>query len=90
MKRKPPHFIRQSGIQDIYITNKNSENQTAVSGKTPAIDVILSISHCSQNIIFKKLNLSAAFHTPLLQEAAEKLRDYLDTISPLTTPPLAG
>ena len=73
-------FIRQSRIQDIYITNKNSENQTAVSGKTPAIDEFCDYL-TSQNIIFKKLNLSAAFHTPLLQEAAEKLRDYLANIT---------
>ncbi|SMC72894.1 malonyl CoA-acyl carrier protein transacylase [Desulfocicer vacuolatum DSM 3385] len=73
-------FIRQSGIQDIYITNKNSENQTAVSGKNPAIDAFCEYL-TSQNIIYKKLNLSAAFHTPLLQEAAEKLRDYLATIT---------
>ncbi len=73
-------FIRQSGIQDIYITNKNSENQTAVSGKTPAIDAFCQYL-TAQNIIFKKLNLSAAFHTPLLQEAAEKLRDYLANIT---------
>ncbi len=79
-EKETGNFIRQSGLQDIYITNKNSENQTAVSGKTPAID-----SFCeyltTQNIIFKKLNLSAAFHTPLLQDAAEKLRDYLNTIT---------
>ncbi len=73
-------FIRQSDIQDIYITNKNSENQTAVSGKTPAIDAFCEYL-TGQNIIFKKLNLSAAFHTPLLQEAAEKLRDYLANIT---------
>ncbi len=79
-EKETGNFIRQSGLQDIYITNKNSENQTAVSGKTPAIDAFCEYL-TTQNIIFKKLNLSAAFHTPLLQEAAEKLRDYLATIT---------
>ena len=79
-EKETGNFIRQSGLQDIYITNKNSENQTAVSGKTPAIDAFCEYL-TTQNIIFKKLNLSAAFHTPLLQEAAEKLRDYLDTVT---------
>ncbi len=73
-------FIRESGLKDIYITNKNSENQTAVSGKTHAINDFCQYL-TSRNIIFKKLNLSAAFHTPLLQEAAEKLRDYLATVT---------
>ena len=79
-EKETGRFIRESGLQDIYITNKNSENQTAVSGKTQAIDEFCAYL-TTQNIIFKKLNLSAAFHTPLLQEAAEKLRDYLAGIT---------
>jgi malonyl CoA-acyl carrier protein transacylase len=73
-------FIRKSFLSDIYITNKNSENQTAVSGNAEAIEDFckyLSDNH----VVYKKLNLSGAFHTPLFSEAAQELRDYLDTIT---------
>ncbi len=72
-------FIRESEISGIYITNKNSENQTAVSGNANAIENFCSYLN-KNNVIYRKLNLSGAFHTPLFAEAAEKLRDYLDTI----------
>ncbi len=79
-EKETSSFIRESKISGIYITNKNSENQTAVSGSSSAIE-----SFCSylskNNVIYRKLNLSGAFHTPLFAEAAEKLRDYLDTIT---------
>ena len=72
--------IRESGLSDIYITNKNSENQTAVSGNADAIEAYCTFL-TSKNIVFRKLNLSGAFHTPLFGEAAEQLREYLTKIT---------
>ncbi|SLM28414.1 putative (Acyl-carrier-protein) S-malonyltransferase [Desulfamplus magnetovallimortis] len=72
--------IRESGLSDIYITNKNSENQTAVSGNAEAIESYCAFLN-SQNIVFRRLNLSGAFHTPLFRDAAEQLREYLATIT---------
>ncbi|MCF8044651.1 MAG: acyltransferase domain-containing protein, partial [Desulfarculaceae bacterium] len=72
-------LIRESFISRIYITNKNSEKQTAVSGAEDEIEKFCDYL-TEQNVFHKKLNLSGAFHTPLLQEASDKLRDYLDTV----------
>ncbi|MGM0643067.1 MAG: SDR family NAD(P)-dependent oxidoreductase [Thermodesulfobacteriota bacterium] len=72
-------LIRESFISRIYITNKNSEKQTAVSGAEDEIEKFCDYL-TEQNVFHKKLNLSGAFHTPLLQEASDKLRNYLDKI----------
>ncbi|MCA1786670.1 MAG: acyltransferase domain-containing protein, partial [Desulfobacteraceae bacterium] len=69
---------------NIYITNKNSEKQTAVSGKAEDIEKFCTYLS-QQEISYKKLNLTGAFHTPLLQQAADELRTFLDTISFNTT-----
>ncbi|MBI9088008.1 MAG: SDR family NAD(P)-dependent oxidoreductase [Desulfobacterium sp.] len=79
-EKETASFIRKSFLSDIYITNKNSENQTAVSGNAEAIKNFCS--YLSENhVVYKKLNLSGAFHTPLFSEAAQELRDFLDTIT---------
>ncbi|PID74809.1 MAG: polyketide synthase, partial [Desulfobacterales bacterium] len=72
-------FIQESGISDIYITNKNSEKQTAVSGKAQSIEDFC-VYLKTRKVVFRKLNLTGAFHTPLLKGASEKLRTFLDTL----------
>jgi len=72
-------LIRESFISNIYVTNKNSETQTAVSGGEDEIAKFCEFLQ-SKEVFFKKLNLSGAFHTPLLDKASQELRNYLDTI----------
>ncbi len=72
-------LIRESFVSSIYVTNKNSEKQTAVSGTEDSIAKFCEFLQ-SKEVSFTKLNLSGAFHTPLLNKASVKLRDYLDTI----------
>ncbi|MFO7886217.1 MAG: SDR family NAD(P)-dependent oxidoreductase [Desulfobacteraceae bacterium] len=79
-EKETASLIRKSDLSDIYITNKNSENQTAVSGNASAIDDFCSFLS-RENTVYKKLNLSGAFHTPLFREAGEKLREYLAKIT---------
>jgi len=79
-EKKTEHFIRESCISNIYITNKNSEKQTAVSGKAQDIEKFCAFLS-EKRVFFKKLNLTGAFHTPLLQDASNSLRAYLDTIT---------
>lgn len=43
---------------------KNSERQTAVSGSEQDIDIFCKFL-ASKNVVYKRLNLSGAFHTPL-------------------------
>ena len=79
-EKETENLIRKSNIPHIYITNKNSEKQTAVSGQAEDIEKFCTFL-TQQEIFYKKLNLTGAFHTPLLKEASTKLRAYLDTIT---------
>jgi acyl transferase domain-containing protein/NAD(P)H-dependent flavin oxidoreductase YrpB (nitropropane dioxygenase family)/acyl carrier protein/NAD(P)-dependent dehydrogenase (short-subunit alcohol dehydrogenase family) len=71
-------LIRESG-KTVYVANKNSLKQTAVSGSEADIE-----SFCAYltdtGRTFTKLSLSGAFHTPLFSSAAEKLRETLKTL----------
>ncbi len=78
-ERDTAALIRGSFLSQIYITNKNSENQTAVSGKADAIDAFCTFL-AEQGVVHKRLDLSGAFHTPLFNEAARELREFLDTL----------
>jgi malonyl CoA-acyl carrier protein transacylase/acyl carrier protein len=69
-------LIRESGIEGIYIANKNSEKQTAVAGEEAGIEGFCRFLK-EKKVMFKKLALSAAFHTPMLKAASEQLRDYM-------------
>ncbi|CCK81789.1 type I polyketide synthase [Desulfobacula toluolica] len=79
-EKETEHLIRKSFVSNIYITNKNSEKQTAVSGKAEEIEKFCAFL-TQQEVFYKKLNLTGAFHTPLLKDASDKLRAYLDTIT---------
>jgi acyl transferase domain-containing protein/NAD(P)H-dependent flavin oxidoreductase YrpB (nitropropane dioxygenase family) len=78
-EKETASLIRKSFVSNIYITNKNSEKQTAVSGKAEDIEKFCQYLG-QQTIVHKKLNLTGAFHTPLLKKASEQLRTYLETI----------
>lgn len=79
-EKETEHMIRKSFVSNIFITNKNSEKQTAVSGKAEDIEKFCAFL-TEQDVFHKKLNLTGAFHTPLLKEASEKLRAYLDRVT---------
>ncbi len=72
-------LIVESGIRETYVTNKNSEQQTAVSGRTENIEAFCLFLK-QKGILFKKLALSGAFHTPLFGEAARQLGEYLENV----------
>ncbi|WP_035236566.1 type I polyketide synthase [Desulfobacter vibrioformis] len=72
-------MISDSGVKDIWLVNKNSEKQTAIAGTTQGID--LFCAHLKdKDILHKKLALSAAFHTPLLEPAAGNMAKTLESV----------
>ncbi len=79
-EKETEQLIRKSFVSGIYITNKNSEKQTGVSGKAEDIEKFCEFL-TQQSVFYKKLNLTGAFHTPLLEDASAKLRAYLDTVN---------
>ena len=79
-EKETEHFIWESSISNIWITNKNSEKQTAVSGTSEDIEKFCQFLK-KEGVFFRKLNLTGAFHTPMLEDASQSLRRYLDSIT---------
>ncbi|MCG8472226.1 MAG: acyltransferase domain-containing protein, partial [Desulfobacterales bacterium] len=73
-------LIKESAIGDIYVTNKNSNKQTAVSGLEGAIDRFCEFL-TKKGAMFRKLPLTGAFHTPILKSAADELARYIEKLS---------
>ena len=73
-------LIRASRIRQIYVANKNSDNQTAVSGAQETIEAFGGYLK-EAKVMYKALALSGAFHTPLFQSASESMADYLQGIT---------
>ena len=56
----------------IVIANYNSSQQTIISGEKKCIELALKIAK-KNNIVAKKINVSGAFHSPLMYEAQVEL-----------------
>ncbi len=63
---------------DVVLANDNSEAQVVISGTPEAVENILSKVKAKRATI---LNVSGAFHSPLMQEAADRFLAVLDAVS---------
>ena len=63
---------------DVVLANDNSEGQVVISGTPEAVENILSEVKAKRAV---SLNVSGAFHSPLMQPAAEQFRSVLDSVS---------
>ena len=63
--------------EDIVIANDNSKFQVVLSGSDKSLDEISKQIICKR---FIKLNVSGAFHSPFMQEAANEFAQYLDNL----------
>ncbi|PID78334.1 MAG: polyketide synthase, partial [Deltaproteobacteria bacterium] len=72
-------LIEKSNIKGIYLSNINSLKQTGVSGFIEKTEEFCSFLK-KQGVFYKKLDLTGAFHTPVLTEASEKLAAYLKNV----------
>ena len=60
-----------------YIANDNTLGQIVVSGQTISLD-LLSKELKKKNIKFIKLSVSAPFHSPLMKDAKEKMKEKIN------------
>ncbi len=72
-------LIRAAGVDEVRVTNKNSQRQTAVCGPSAAMESF-SRHLKEKGVLGKALPLSGAFHTPLMAEAAEGLRTFVERV----------
>ncbi|VXD11540.1 ACP S-malonyltransferase [Planktothrix paucivesiculata] len=63
---------------NIVLANDNSAAQVVISGTPEAVDQVLANIKVKRAV---KLNVSGAFHSPLMQEAATEFQQILDGIS---------
>ena len=64
-------------IDEIVVANDNSSSQVVLSGTEKALD---EISKRIKSKRFLKLNVSGAFHSPLMKEPSLQFSKYLDTL----------
>ena len=83
----PLDRIEASLIPGVVIANKNSPQQTVLSGRTEAIDEIAK-AFAAQNIRAVKLPVAAAFHSELVADASRPFLDELGGVDFLPGSPV--
>ena len=71
---------RNSGLKGLYAANINSKKQVAVSGTAAALAEAEKRFTDAGARRFIRLQVAGPFHSPLIAEAAESFRPFLDTI----------
>lgn len=65
-------------IPDVVLANDNSEQQVVISGTPEAVEAILNKVKVKR---VTTLNVSGAFHSPMMQSASEQFLSILDSVS---------
>lgn len=69
--------VRKSTGKEVYCANYNSPTQIIVSGENEALDYIEK----TNNLHIQRLQVTKAFHTAFMREAAEQFKEYLNKVS---------
>ena len=72
--------VALAGMNDAWPANYNTPSQTVIAGTTAGLEAATSRLQAAGAKRVIALNVSAAFHTPLMAPAAERLRAALDRI----------
>jgi malonyl CoA-acyl carrier protein transacylase len=72
--------LDQEGVESIDIANLNSSLQTVISGPIADLDQVQSPIERAGAMMFKRLPVSAAFHSRYMSEAAREFGEFLDSI----------
>jgi len=70
--------VRSRGVCDV--ANHNAPDQLVISGAVDAITAALPLLEQAGARVAKRLNVSGAFHSALMRDAAEQLANHLDTV----------
>jgi [acyl-carrier-protein] S-malonyltransferase len=72
--------VALTGMNDAWPANYNTPSQTVIAGTTAGLEAAAKRLQAAGAKRIVPLNVSAAFHTPLMAPAAERLRAALDRI----------
>jgi [acyl-carrier-protein] S-malonyltransferase len=72
--------VALAGMNDAWPANYNTPTQTVIAGTTAGLEAATKRLQAAGARRVLPLNVSAAFHTPLMAPAAERLRAVLDRI----------
>lgn len=67
-------------VPDVVMANLNSKTQIVISGTEAAVDQVGEKLGSREDIKFKKLRVSAAFHSPQMAEAAEVMKAVIEKV----------
>lgn len=67
-------------FENVVVANHNSHSQIVISGKTSEIEQSIPLLKKKGAKKVIPLNVSGPFHSPMIQEAKIKMRDYLENI----------
>jgi [acyl-carrier-protein] S-malonyltransferase len=70
-----------AGIENVWPANYNCPGQVVVSGENSAVDVLLERAGEAGARRTVKLRVSGAFHSPLVEGAAKRLRPALESVT---------
>lgn len=70
--------LEASHLGAVVLANVNSPEQVVISGEDLAVDEAINLSFASGAKRVKKLSVAGAFHSPLMQNAKEKLGEEID------------
>lgn len=65
-------------VPDVVIANLNSKTQNVISGTEEAVNAVGEKLEDRDDIKFKKLSVSAAFHSPQMREAADEMKSVIE------------
>jgi [acyl-carrier-protein] S-malonyltransferase len=70
-----------AGIENVWPANYNCPGQVVVSGENSAVDLLLERAGEAGARRTVKLRVSGAFHSPLVESAAKRLRPALESVN---------
>lgn len=81
IKDLPPETIEQllGQVSGVVIANYNAPGQTVVSGEVAGLDAVVPLVAAAGGSTVR-LNVSGAWHSPLVQQAAEKFEAVLNSV----------
>ncbi len=68
------------GIPDVVMANLNTKTQIVISGAGSAVDKVAGRLADREDVKVKRLNVSAAFHSPQMKNAAEIMTKEIETV----------